>query len=176
MTNVNPDIFGVPERPERTKERIQFMTDLVWEVIPERPEKAKKKQIVWENAENYYERNRQRFLDDPGNSVLTETAGGDKWVRASYIRSYWSDVKDNLAMHGNGFKWNKRGIYKSDNSGIEEVNKKRASALKTQLDRLTYRALLYLDAAGNDLDLYGFISQIVDVKKLTPGEILEADD
>jgi len=150
------------ELPERTADRIAFMAELIWDVIPQEPGRAKRKQIVTENAESHYMRRRKRYLDDPSNGVLTATKGGDGWVQASYAISYWGDIRDYLAMTGRSIAWNRRGIYRTDSAEtITDIHQLRAKAIKKQGDRLTYRAILFNKAAHTDLP--GVVTQILQV-------------
>lgn len=146
------------DRPERTANRIMFMAELVKEVLPDEPSRAKQKHIVAENAENYYIRNRQIYLDGPENDVLRETDAGDGWVRSSYIKSYWGDIRDYLATLGYVIAWNKSGVFLSNSQvTIEDIHNIRAKAIKKQADRLTYRAILFNEAAH--MELPGIVTQ-----------------
>lgn len=148
------------ELPERTAERIAFMAELIWDVIPQEEARAKRKQIVAENAESHYMRRRKRYLDDPANTILFATKGGDNWVRASYAMSYWADIRDYLAMTGRAIGWTRRGIYRTDSAEtITDIHQLRAKAIKRQGDRLTYRAILFNKAAHTDLP--GVVTQIL---------------
>jgi hypothetical protein len=148
------------DKPERTANRIMFVAELVKEVLPDESDRAKQKHIVAENAENYYVRNRDRYLDSPENDILTETAGGDSWVRSSYIKSYWGDIRDYLATLGYIIAWNRRGVYLSDShKTIEDMQEVRMKAIKKQSDRLTYRAILFNKAAN--MELPGIVTQVL---------------
>lgn len=153
------------ELPARTADRVAFMAELVWEVLPETMDRAKRKSIVAENAESYYLRRRKRYLDDAANNVLTETKGGDGWVQASYALSYWADIRDYLAMTGRAIAWNRRGCYRTEHQGtIETLHDQRARAIKMQGDKLTYRAILFNKASH--MELPGVVTQVL---KLTDG-------
>ena len=146
--------------PERTAERIAFISEVVRKVLPDEVPRSKRKNIIAEIAESYYLRNRQRYLDDPVNHVLTDTEGGDIWVRASYVKTYWSDIRDYLATQGITIAWNSKGIYRSnEHATIEEVHTIRTKALKKMSDRLTYRAYLFNKAT--DLKLPGIVTQVL---------------
>lgn len=164
MTNLQD--FVDDELPARVADRVQFLSDLVWEVVPNRPEKAKPKHIVAENAENYYERNRQRFLDDPSAIVLSATDRGDFWVRASYILNYWVDIKDYLMAQGKIITYTRGkggGIYKtSDNSRMKDLHDFKLRVVKKQSDKLTYRAILWQKATGQPLP--GIVAQILQLE------------
>ena len=148
----NYDIDEREEPPERTADRIAFMSELIWDVIPQEPARAKRKQIVAENAESHYMRRRKRYLDDVANSVLTATKGGDGWVQASYAISHWGDIRDYLAMTGRAIDWNRRGIYRTNSTEtISDIHARRAKAIRSQGGRLTYRAILFNKATGTDL-------------------------
>lgn len=148
------------ELPERTAERIAFMAELIWDVIPQEEARAKRKQIVAENAESHYMRRRKRYLDDPANTILFATKGGDNWVRASYAMSYWADIRDYLAMTGRAIGWTRKGIYRTeDGVAIADLHALRTKALKRQGERLTYRAILFNKAGG--MDLPGVVTQIL---------------
>ena len=148
------------DKPERTANRIMFVAELVKEVLPDDPLRAKRTDIVAENAENFYIRNRQKYLDGPENDVLTETAGGDNWLKASYIKNCWADVRDYLAMSGCAIAWNKQGVYLSDShETIEAQQEKRQVAIKKQAARLTYRAQLFNKATN--MRLPGIVTQVL---------------
>ena len=152
------------DKPERTANRIMFVAELVKEVLPDSVERAKKAVIVAENAENYYLRNRDRYLDRPKNDVLTETAGGDNWLRASYIKGYWADIRDYLAGMGYVIAWNSRGVYLSNShQTIEAIQEVRAKQIKKQADRLTYRAILFNEATN--MELPGIVTQVLQLGK-----------
>lgn len=154
------DVEMKDELPERTAARIAFMAELIWDVMPQEPERAKRKQIVAENAESHYMRRRKRYLDAPENGVLTETKGGDSWLQASYAIGYWSDIRDYLAMTGRMIAWNNRGIYRTVSvNTIADLHRVRAEAIKKQGDRLTYRAILFNKASQTSLP--GVVTQIL---------------
>jgi hypothetical protein len=156
--------YNEEELPELIAARVEFLADLIWEVAP-RKERAKPKAIVAENAESYYERNRQQFLDDPVNDILTASKRGDWWVRASYILNYWVDIKDYLMAQGKVITYVRGkggGIYKSDRtSDMKKDHEFKAGVLKTQSDRLTYRAILWHKATG--LKLPGTVTQVLEL-------------
>lgn len=146
--------------PERTADRIIFMAELIWEVIPQEKNRAKKRAIVAENAENYYMRQRQRFLDDPSNTVLTLTKSGDSWVRATFVNTYWSDIRDYLAITGRAIAWNQNGVYRTQNvDTVIDIHELQAQAIKKQSERLTYRAILFNKATHAGLP--GIVTQIL---------------
>ena len=148
------------DKPERTANRIMFVAELVKEVLPDDPMRAKKSAIVAENAENFYIRNRQKYLDGPENDVLTETAGGDNWLKSSYIKNCWADVRDYLAMLGYAIDWNSRGVYLSNSLETNEAQQeRRQSNIKKQAARLTYRAQLFNKATN--MDLPGIVTQVL---------------
>jgi hypothetical protein len=158
--------YNEEELPERIADRVMFLADLLWEVIPNRPERAKRKEIVFENAENFYERNRQRFLDDEANAVLTATPKNDYWVRSSYINNYFVDIKDYLMASGKIITYRRGkggGIYKSNDIGdMEKMHEFKARVMKKQADKLTYRAILWQKATGEELP--GVVTQILQLE------------
>ena len=152
------------EMGERTASRIMFVSDIVWEVLPETKDRAKPKNIVSENAENYYIRNRIKFLDDPSNDVLTETDGKDSWLKASYIRNYWADIRDYLFATGRGIDYNRSGCYRTENDGdIQKLHERRARVVKKMGERLTYRAILYNEATHGNLP--GVVTQVLQLEQ-----------
>lgn len=147
--------FALPEeeeKAERIAERIAFCAELIWEVAPKSRVRAKRKNILAENAENYYERNKQKFSDDPSQMELGISSGADWWIRSSYIVGYWSDIKDYLAMTGRAISYTRKGCYRTnDIRDISELHERRVKAIKKQGERMTYRAILFNKATDTEL-------------------------
>jgi hypothetical protein len=158
--------YNEEELPERIADRVMFLADLLWEVVPNRPERAKRKDIVAENVESYYERNRQRFLDDEANAILTATKKGDYWVRSSYVLNYWVDIKDYLLASGKIITYRRGkggGIHKSNDVGdMEKMHEFKARIMKKQADKLTYRAILWQKATGEELP--GVVTKVLQLE------------
>jgi hypothetical protein len=91
--------------------------------------------------------------------VLVETAKGDFWVRASYIKTYWADIRDYLAHDGRYIAWvTRKGIFKTENAKtIEKFHTIGLKQVRRISERLTLRALLLNQA--NRTSLPGMVTQ-----------------
>lgn len=162
------DPIGEDDSEELTSEKVIFVAELVWEVIPPTEDRAKPKRIIAENAENHYVRNKAKYTD----AILTATKKKDWWVRSSYINTHWRHIKDYLADTGRVITRQRgrgsRGCYATiEKELIQKDYDMNYTQIKKMGDRQSYRAVK-LNNARKDLELPVTVVQSLPV--LPPGE------
>lgn len=140
------------ELRDRREQQSAFLADLMVRVLKDmkRPRPWDK---VAELAVFEYERNRDKFLDDPSLSDLL--IPNDSWVNKNRILGKWGKRRIEAAIIANGWYLAKppgEGILlTNERVVIEQDSEKDIRALKSRADRMSHRNVTIHDKTGAKL-------------------------